>query len=372
MSRRRLTRVLLTLGCVIGVVVGPAGMAVANEQPVKLSLKAVDQPGRYFDLTINPGQSQQLKVELGNHGSATTSARTYAADVYSLINGGFGAGTRDGTPTGATGWLAYPTEVLQLTAGQATIRAFTVSVPAGTAPGEYISSLILENDIPVQGSGSVVLNQIIRQAVAVSIRVPGPLRPAFALGVASDKITADRSVVDIQIANTGNTALKPAGSLVIYDGKGKAISRAPVTMDSLYAHTDTLVETTLASRLQPGSYTVDLTLTDPTSKVSATGAGLHFAVEEQAAEHSTSAPQGQLPQILQDASTGVGRSFAGPAVVAVLSLLIVLLVIRGHRRRTVGSGHGRHDARGTGRSERHSRPPAHRLSRPEPAGSTAA
>ncbi|MFA6112176.1 MAG: DUF916 domain-containing protein, partial [Candidatus Latescibacterota bacterium] len=150
-SRRHFTRILLTLGLVIGALIGPAGMAVADEQPVKLSLKAVDQPGPYFDLVIKPGQSQQLTVELGNHGSATIPARTYAADAYSLINGGFGAGTRDSTPTGTTTWLSYPTEVLQLPAGQAATRDLTVSVPAGTAPGEYISSLILENDAPVQG-----------------------------------------------------------------------------------------------------------------------------------------------------------------------------------------------------------------------------
>jgi|SRR5665647_2726179 len=350
-SHRRLTRILLTLGWVIGVLVGPAGMAVADEPPVSLSLKAVDQPGPYFDLTLDAGQSQQLKVELGNHGSATISARTYAADAYSLINGGFGAGTRDGTPTGTTTWLSYPTEVLQLPAGQVATRAFTVAVPAGTAPGEYISSLILENDVPVQGSGSVVLNQIIRQAVAVSIRVPGPLQPAFTIGTASHKITADRSVVDVQIANTGNTKLKPSGNLIIHDHNGKTISQAPVTMDSFYAHTDTLVETTLAGKLQPGDYTVDLTLTDPTTKVSATGAGLPFTVKKQAVQHSTGAQQGQLPQILQDASTGIGPYLAAAlAVLAVLLFLVIRGRRRGRRRRLVSPGPGRHDARRTGQS----------------------
>jgi len=115
-----------------------------------------------------------------------------------------------------------------LPAGQANTRTFTVSVPTGTAPGEYLTSLILENDVAIQGSGSVTLNQIVRQAVAVSIRIPGPLEPAFAFKAASHMITADRSVVDVQITNTGNSNLKPAGTLTIHDHTGKIVAQAPV------------------------------------------------------------------------------------------------------------------------------------------------
>lgn len=342
-SRRRFARILLALGCLIAALGGPVTIAAADEQqPVKLSLKPVDQPGSYFNLTIEPGQSRQLKAELGNNGSAAIPVRTYAADAYSIINGGFGANDRDSTPTGTTTWLSYPTQVLQLPAGQANIRTFTVSVPAGTAPGEYISSLILENDVPIQGSGTVVLNQIVRQAVAVSIRVPGPLEPAFTLGTASHKITADRSVIDVQITNTGNSNLKPAGTLAIRDHNGKTISQAPVTMDSLYAHDGTMVETTLAGKLQPGDYTVGITLTDPTTKVSATGADLPFTVAEGAALSSSGVQQGQLPEILQDAGTGINVYLIAAAALTALGALYLL--IRRSRRRTARKSRHREDS----------------------------
>lgn len=341
-SHRRFARILLALGCVIATLAGPVAVASADEQqPVKLSLKPVDQPGSYFNLTIEPGQSLQLKAALGNNGSAAIPARTYAADAYSIINGGFGAKDRDSTPTGTTTWLSYPTQVLQLPAGQANIRTFTVTVPAGTAPGEYLSSIILENDVPIQGSGSVVLNQIVRQVVAVSIRVPGPLEPAFTLGSASHKITADRSVIDVQITNTGNSNLKPAGNLVIHDHTGKTISQAPLTMDSLYAHAGTLVETTLAGKLQPGDYTVGITLTDPSTKVSATGTDLPFTVAEDAAQSSTGAPSGQLPEILQDAGTGINPYLIAAAALAALAALYIL--IRRKRHRTARKSNHRKD-----------------------------
>ncbi|MDQ0823626.1 hypothetical protein QFZ79_001371 [Arthrobacter sp. V4I6] len=185
-------RVLLVLVCAVAALTGPIGGATGDDgkQQVNLSLKPVGQPGSYFSLSMAPGQSRQLKAELGNHGAAAIAARTYAADAYTLINGGVGAKDRDSTPTGATAWLSYPTEVLQLPAGQASVRTFTLTVPAGAAPGDYVSGLVLENDVPIQGSGSVALNQIVRQVIAVAIHVSGPLQPALDLGAASHMISA--------------------------------------------------------------------------------------------------------------------------------------------------------------------------------------
>lgn len=323
-------RLLLALLCAAAVLWGPISGATAADdgnQQVNLSLKPVDQKGSFFNLTMNPGQSRQLKVELGNHGAAAIAARTYAADGYTLTNGGFGTKDRDSTPTGATAWLTYPTEVLQLPPGQATVRTFTLTVPAGTAPGDYISGLVLENDAPIQGSGSVALNQILRQVIAVSIHVSGPLQPALSLGTASHKATGENSVVAVQIKNTGTTNLKPAGNLRIQDHDGKTVSEAAVTLDSIFARTDTQSETTLNGKLQPGSYTVSVSLTDPATKTS-TSRTLPFTVAEQDLADSGTTGQGPLPPILQDAGTG-----PWPWIGA-LSILVVLAVILFLRTRT--------------------------------------
>ncbi|MDQ0800095.1 WxL protein peptidoglycan domain-containing protein [Arthrobacter sp. SLBN-112] len=327
-------RVLLALGSLLAALMWPVASAVADDQQqVKLSLKPVDQAGSYFALTMEPGQSRELKVELGNHGTSPIGARTYAADAYSIINGGFGAKDRDSNPSGTTSWLSYPGQVLQLPAGQASIRSFTVTVPPGTAPGDYISSLILENDAPIQGSGSVALNQIVRQAVAVSIRVPGPLQPAFGFGHAEHKITAEHSVLDIGIANTGNINLKPAGNLTIHDHDGKTVAEAPVTLDSIYAHSETKVETTLGGKLQPGNYTVNISLTDPATKTTATGTELPFTVADPAlANTGNSAQPGQLPQIIQNAGTGATPYLIGAGILVALAAVFLLIRRKRHPR----------------------------------------
>lgn len=324
-------------------ITGPASAAATPEaQPVQLSLKPVDQPGSYFDLTLEPGQTQEYEVELGNHGAEPMVARTYAADAYSITNGGFGAEDRDGVPSATTTWLSYPTEVLELEPDQANIRTFEISVPADTAPGQFITSLILENDAPVEGSGGVALNQVIRQAVAVSIRVPGPLEPAFAFGTAAHKITADHSVVGVELTNTGNANLKPAGDMTIRDAAGKIVSEAPITMGSVYAHNATRVETTLASILKPGDYTLDITLTDAETTATSTGTALPFTVTAAEVEKARAAEPAQLPGVFQDTGSGILPYLIGGAVVVALGLVFLLFRrIRAASRRPAGRRSGR-------------------------------
>lgn len=38
-----------------------------------------------------------------------------------------------------------------------------VSVPPNTPPGEYFTSLVVENDQPIKGRGAVAVNQVERQ-----------------------------------------------------------------------------------------------------------------------------------------------------------------------------------------------------------------
>ena len=126
-------------------VVAPASALAADGQIklVKLALSPIDQPRSYFDLTMRPGETRDLEVRIGNDGADAVAARTYAADVYTIINGGFGARLRDEPATGATQWLDYTTRVIDLPAGQNVQRSLTIAVPSNVGPGEYISSIVL-------------------------------------------------------------------------------------------------------------------------------------------------------------------------------------------------------------------------------------
>lgn len=247
--RRSLIPLLAALGLILAPTTGATATTAEAEQPVNLSLRPVDHPGSYFDLTMEPGEGRDLTVALGTNGDAAMDVSTYPADAYTIINGGFAAKESGTKPTGTTTWLDYPAQELSLPAGQANERTMTVSVPQETQPGQYITSLVLESAEPVEGSGEVALNQIVRQALPVTVQVPGPLEPAFEFGRAGHIDTAGRSVVQVGITNTGNAHVEPAGDLTIRDDSGETVSEAEATMSNFFAGTETQVETTLDGAL---------------------------------------------------------------------------------------------------------------------------
>lgn len=241
----------------------PVTSQPVTSQPVALGLIPVGQKGSYFDLTLIPGTSTPLSVELVNGSASRIEARTYAADVYTIVGGGFGAKTRTDATSGATTWLTYSDVPLSLTAGESVDRTLTVTVPPRTPPGQYISSIVVENEGTMSTSPSVGIAQRLRTAIAVSIRVPGALHPSLSIGRASHAVTAARSVVDIAVANTGNARLAPKGTLVVRNSRGSVVWRQAVVMGSFYAGTKTLIEATIPTRLDAGKYSATLTLRDP-------------------------------------------------------------------------------------------------------------
>ena len=323
----------LLLAASLVMVPAAAGAATdETEQSVDLSLKPVDHPGSYFDLTLEPGESQELTIAHSNNGAAALDVNIYPADAYTLVNGGFGAGERATETSGTTTWLDYAAQDLSLPAGHTGESSVTVTVPQETEPGQYITSLVLQNAEPVEGSGDVALNQTVRQALPITIEVPGELEPGFELGKASHGFTASRSVIDVELTNTGNAHLDPAGEFTIRDDSGETLSEADVAMGSVFAGTQTTAEVTLDGALQSGDYTISGSMTDPKSGVSATAEDQPFSVEATADGPTSNADAGaaDLPGINQAAPPSSLIYILG-ATVLVLVGLVGYLILRSRR-----------------------------------------
>jgi hypothetical protein len=240
--------------------------------------------------------------------------------VYTIINGGFGGLLRDEPPSGMTTWLDYPTETIPLDPGERVRRSFTIHVPKDAAPGEHISSLVLENDAPIRGTGSVALDQVVRQAVAVVVTIPGRRLPVLEIGAASHVVVAGRSVVSIAVANAGNVRLKPAIGFTLVDATGVVVSRAQLQMDTFYSWTATTIEVPLAALLLPGTYLVHLTLDDADQGAQADRDGIAFVVAEPEAGAIAEGAGSGLTGVDQTARPGLD----GPPiwVVALLTALV--------------------------------------------------
>jgi hypothetical protein len=243
--------------------------------PIKLGVAPVGQTGANFVITMQPGESRDLAVTLGNYGTESVVVRTFAADAYSMINGGF-AVRLDGEPSsGTTAWLTYPGEDMALAPGTAVKRDFTVAVPADTLPGEYLTSIVLQNAVATasdsNATSGVMMQQILRQVAAVSIDVPGARAPALEVGGVTHRLVADRSMVDIEVHNLGNVRLKPTGEFVLWDSADAQVTSFAIAMDTVFAHTNTLAEIPFSQRLNPGNYTAELTLSDATGVTVSSG-----------------------------------------------------------------------------------------------------
>jgi len=310
------------LSALIALVVPPS--AIAADRQIKLALSPIDQSGSYFDLTMRPGETRDLEVRIGNDGADALAARTYAADVYTIINGGFGARLRDEPRTGATQWLDYTTRVLDLPAGQNVHRSLTVAVPANVGPGEYISSIVLENDQPIRGVGAVTLDQIVRQAIAVVITVPGDRAPAITIGGATHKVVDGKSTIAVAVQNTGNVRLTPFSDLTLFDASGAEVGRATIPMDTFYAESGTLVEVPLAALLLPGRYTIRLTLDDTVQGVTATEPAIVLIIE---APEAAAVGEGLVPGLTEVKQGSGDTPFA--LILLVAALLAGIIIFAG-------------------------------------------
>ncbi len=259
---------------------GTATPALAEHEPPRLGLTPIGHDGQFFDLTLRPGDVAELQVEIANFGHDEVQARTYAADAYSIINGGFGAELFGEPLSGTSLWLDYPDREIALGPDDALVIEFSLTVPAVTAPGEYIAAVVAENVDPYRDdAGSVTLDQVNRVAIAVAIDVVGPRTPALEIGAVAHKAAAETSFVTFEIVNPGNAHLKPMGEFTLRDGANAVLAAAPAVMDSVYAGSETLFETPLAAVLTPGDYCAELTLTDEKTGVTDATQCLPFTVE---------------------------------------------------------------------------------------------
>lgn len=312
------------------------GYVAAADPQIRLAVEPVGEQGSFFQRSLGPGETAELTVDLANYGTMTTTARTFAADVYPIINGGFGARLRDEPTSGTTTWLDYPGEALEIAPGQAIRRTFSITVPTDTQPGEYITSIIIENEDPVSSGEGVAFNQFLRSAVAIVVVVPGATESALELGDARHSFLDGRSVVGVAINNVGDLLLRPAGSFSITTEAGDEVDARQIAMDSVYAHSSTWLEVVLDRALAPGRYFANVDVIDPDRGGAASGAR-PFGVGEPAGPGSGN-PVAQSTDTIDlpvigpvGGAIGVGMAFVGGIVLCAIAFGVLAFARRKRR-----------------------------------------
>lgn len=223
-----------------------------------------DQPG-YINVELSPGESTRVNVVLGNNGEVDFEAVTYAADAITIRNGGFGLKELDDDKTGVTTWLDYPTEHFQTDAGESVQREFTITVPAGTPSGEYVTGIAMQTADPVNDEvteGMFRFDQYYRTVIGIRILVPGQLAPDLEIGQPAFVFDGTIPAIVIPVTNVGNQQTSPSGNLRVVDASGEVIITAPVQMGRVYAGHETELWFGLSQPLPAGEYQVSVLLED--------------------------------------------------------------------------------------------------------------
>lgn len=196
--------------------------------------------GTFITVELNPGDSTEVNVILGNSGNIEQTLRTYVIPALSGNNGGFILADYGTDADEVTSWVDYPEEGYTLQPTEGLIVPVEISVPADVTPGEYVTGLAAEQAESFEIPGTDMMRQRVRWSIPILIVVPGEREPAFELGDAELEWYGQGIYATIQIANTGNVTVRPEGEIRLLNAEGTVIGVSQVAMDSVYTGTETV------------------------------------------------------------------------------------------------------------------------------------
>lgn len=223
--------------------------------------------GTYVDRTLNPGEAATVTMLVGNTGTVEQSFVVYPTNARTAEGGGFLAADVDEPTQGVTDWLDLESQEVTLEPGTGQLIEFTIRVPEGAEPGQYLTAVAAQHATDFAVEGSDAFRQIIRFAIPVFIRVPGAAETIFSIDAITASVDDAFSYVSIDIRNDGDIRVRPEGTITIRDSEGRIIATIPVAMDSVYAHDGTTLTVGAMGVLDDGEYLVAVDLIDPESQV---------------------------------------------------------------------------------------------------------
>jgi hypothetical protein len=236
----------------------------ATPLPAMLFEPSAKNEGGRLTATLEPGASTTFIVSIGNIGEIPFRFVTYAADAFTARNGGFGLFDLDSEPSGATAWLEFPTESYDLEPGEAFERSFDVTVPEGTAPGEYVTGIAMQTADPLNAAdeGMFRFDQVFRTVLGIRIIVPGASAPELEIGEPSMIIEGGVAGIVVPLSNTGNEQVTPAGTIAVRTADGINVLAGDIQLGAFYAGFASEIFVGLPAPLADGTYEIDVTLVD--------------------------------------------------------------------------------------------------------------
>jgi hypothetical protein len=201
------------------------------------------KPPGEIDLIVRAGGTYQESVSVVNYAKAAEKFWLYAADAYTIRNGGGFAVTGLGhTPHGVGSWVSpLPRTITVPGRRQLNIR-FTVRVPANAVPGVHAGGIVVEAVNPqlIRASSQLEVKRYVQIFTRIYLTVSGRIVPGFEVSGLTvlhpqppiPVVTHRNGYISYYVTNTGNTIIGPAARLVVTGLFGSAVMTKTFTATS--------------------------------------------------------------------------------------------------------------------------------------------
>ncbi len=204
-------------------------------------------PG-YFVVDAEPGSTVSQYALVSNTGAAAVEAQVVPVDAVTSDTGGIAYRLPSDPRQLVGGWVSLAASRFQVEPGKGVVTPFTISVPAGTPPGQYVGGLTAfvpvgatQQSQPQQGQAGQQFAVVVqtRSVAAVEVNVPGLRRAAFTIFGADGTYQPDSAYVVIRVRNTGNVLLQGHGNVVVTRAADSTpIIAGPFTVDTTVPDSD--------------------------------------------------------------------------------------------------------------------------------------
>lgn len=213
----------------------------------------------HFSYALQAGAHLRDAVIVDNFTAGPLTLNMYRANALTTPQGGFAPGQQAQPPLGATPWIALSRATLILPPHSEQRVPFTVAIPRGTPPGDYLATIVGAPVSTQRVANGLTL--VSRAALVVDVTVVGHAHPALSLGVPQVSGQGPNRLVTIDVANTGNVLISLSGTIDVSNGSDQlALPLGPANAYVLPGGQASL--TTIWSRVPPiGWPTLNATVT---------------------------------------------------------------------------------------------------------------
>lgn len=297
-------------------------------------------PNGYYEFTAAPGQTVSAKIAIHNLQATPAAYDIYPVNATTSPQTGVSYGEQTTPAQGTAAWIHLASSNINMTPKQVIPVTFTVTIPAGTGPGDWVGGIAAQAPTPTtqqvpsanKTNTGVSLRLTTRDIIAVVVHVPGPAAVGMKLGPTSLIVQNDaRQVVQIPMDNTGQLLFKPYLNTSISTCAGVSKLALKRQLDTFVPRTSIVFPWYLNNQVLPtGCYRSTVTVSNGQNGSVVAHRVTTFTIHS-AQTHITRHPAGAVV-VVKHGSGIAGWMYGVGAALIVVLILLVLLFMRQRRR----------------------------------------